>query len=658
MADAKRLVQALLWCVLAVAPVWTAPAAHAISAEEATRVGGDLTVAGKKLAVLRDSGEKVAAAAPGAHRELVAALARIADAAGTRTFANQLAMLALSLAILGALVYALRRLTRRYQLVFRGDALRARGALCQFALDAADRAVVAAAAYLLIETWFHAATLQDLFAIAVLWAAVRWWFAMLLIEALLRPRTPAFRLIAMNDAAARDIKTIVAVTILVGFTGIAVMPVLLRAGLPVPAGQVIALLQGTLVAAGCALALWRYRASHSAPAQTGRLWTGFGATAVVGLWIAWSLSVLVLEFSTYHSFTWSMRIGAFAYLVHALLGLSSQARWVLLVQRSITAAALLAIAILLAETWLVDELKVVAAETWSAVRSSLVSAALTLVAGYVAWRYLYQWTDARLRAPAAGAAGEPVQPASRLTTVLPMLRILAGATILVVTVLLALSQLGVQITPLLAGAGVIGLAISFGAQTLVKDVITGAFFLVDDAFRVGEYIVSGTYKGEVEAITLRSVRLRHHRGSVYTVPFGELRAIQNMSRDWVIDKFSVGITYDSDIEKARKLIKQIGQTLAADPAHAPHILEPLKMQGVEQFGDFAVQLRIKMKTRPGQQFVIRRKANAMIKKAFDANGIKFAFPTVQVAGGSASDGIAAAAQQSLASAQPPPSGSA
>ncbi|MBI1943225.1 MAG: mechanosensitive ion channel family protein, partial [Betaproteobacteria bacterium] len=642
-------------CILGAVLVSAAACARAITVEEATRVGGDLTVAARKLAVLRDSGEKVVAAAPGARRELVGALARITDAAGTRTFAKQAALLALSLAILGALVQAWRRLTRRYQLVFRSDALHARGALGQLALDAAERVAVAAAAYLLIETWFQAATPQDLLAIAVLWAAVRWWFAMLLIEALLRPRTPAFRLIAMSDAAAREVKAIVAVTLMIGFAGIAVMPVLLRAALPIPAGQVIALLQGALVAAGCALALWRYRASHSAPVRSARLWTGFGATAILGLWVAWSLAVLVLEFSTYHAFTWSMRIGALAYLVHALLGLSAQARWLLLVQRSITAAALLAIAILLAETWLVDELKLVAAETWSALRTSLVSAALTLLAGYVAWRYLHQWTEARLRAPAPGAAGEPPQAASRLTTVLPMLRILAGTAILVVTLLLALSQLGVQITPLLAGAGVVGLAISFGAQTLVKDVITGAFFLVDDAFRVGEYIVSGNYKGQVEAITLRSVRLRHHRGSVYTVPFGELRAIQNMSRDWVIDKFSVGITYDSDIEKARKLIKQVGQTLAADPAHAPHILEPLKMQGVEQFGDFAVQVRIKMKTRPGQQFVIRRKANAMIKKAFDANGVKFAFPTVQVAGGSGGEGIAAAAKQSLAPAQPPPS---
>jgi len=108
--------------------------------------------------------------------------------------------------------------------------------------------------------------------------------------------------------------------------------------------------------------------------------------------------------------------------------------------------------------------------------------------------------------------------------------------------------------------------------------------------------------------------------------------VQNQSRDWVIDKLMVGITYDSDIERARKLIKGIGQELAKDPEFAPLIIEPLKMQGVEHFGDFAVQIRMKMMTLPGEQFVIRRKALAMIKKAFDENGIKFAFPTVQVAG--------------------------
>ncbi len=250
-------------------------------------------------------------------------------------------------------------------------------------------------------------------------------------------------------------------------------------------------------------------------------------------------------------------------------------------------------------------------------------------------------------AQAAGdGANSEAGKAMRLRTVLPILRNVSFVTLAVIAVLTALSALGVDIAPMVAGAGVVGIAVGFGAQTLVKDIVSGMFFLFDDAFRVGEYIQSGSNKGTVESFSLRSVRLRHHRGPVYTVPFGELGAVQNMSRDWVIDKLSVGITYDSDPEKARKLIKKIGQDLAADPVLGPDILQPLKMQGIEQFGDFAIQIQMKIMTRPGAQYVLRRKAYAAIKTAFDANGIKFAFPTVQVAGG-ADTAVAAAAQNML-----------
>jgi len=177
------------------------------------------------------------------------------------------------------------------------------------------------------------------------------------------------------------------------------------------------------------------------------------------------------------------------------------------------------------------------------------------------------------------------------------------------------------------------------------------FYLLDDAFRVGEYIQSGNYKGTVEGFSIRSVRLRHHRGPVFTVPFNLLGAVENMSRDWVIDKIAIGVTYDSDLEKARKLIKQIGLELQQDPEFAPLILEPLKMQGVDELGDYAVTIRAKLMTVPGEQFVIRRKAYAMIKKTFDENGIKFAFPTVQVAG-EADATTAAVAQRALELTQP------
>jgi moderate conductance mechanosensitive channel len=214
-----------------------------------------------------------------------------------------------------------------------------------------------------------------------------------------------------------------------------------------------------------------------------------------------------------------------------------------------------------------------------------------------------------------------------------------------------LSALGVDIGPLLAGAGVVGLAVGFGAQTLVKDIISGMFFLLDDAFRVGEYIESGSIRGTVEHISIRSLRLRHHRGALHTIPFGTLDQITNYSRDWVIDKMTVSVTYDTDLDKVKRVVKEVSKQIMADAELAPHLIEPLKMQGVEQFGDFAIQIRLKMMTKPGEQFVIRRRAYAMIKKAFDANGIEFAFPTVTVAGGG--EASAAVAQKGLELVQPP-----
>jgi len=167
---------------------------------------------------------------------------------------------------------------------------------------------------------------------------------------------------------------------------------------------------------------------------------------------------------------------------------------------------------------------------------------------------------------------------------LPIFRNILFVVVIAVAALMALSAMGVQIGPLVAGLGIFGIAVGFGAQTFVRDVMAGMFYLLDDAFRVGEYIQAGNYKGTVEGFSIRSVRLRHQRGAVYTVPFSLLGAVQNQSRDWVIDKLTVGITYDSDIDRARKLIKQIGLDLAKDPEFAPMILEPLKMQGVDALG--------------------------------------------------------------------------
>jgi small-conductance mechanosensitive channel len=241
---------------------------------------------------------------------------------------------------------------------------------------------------------------------------------------------------------------------------------------------------------------------------------------------------------------------------------------------------------------------------------------------------------------------EVAQREARMRTLLPILRNIVGVVLVVLGALMALAAFGVEIGPLIAGAGVVGVAVGFGAQTLVKDVFSGVFYLLDDAFRVGEYVQSGNYKGVVESFSLRSVKLRHHRGPLFTVPFGELGAIQNMSRDWVIDKMVINVAYGSDFDKAKKIVKQIGRELAEDPELGRDIIEPLKMQGVEEFGDYGVTIRLKMMTKPGKQFVLRRRANAMIKKRFDEAGLKFALPMIQVSGDSTAG--AAAAHQAMA----------
>ncbi|MFO0990980.1 MAG: mechanosensitive ion channel family protein [Hyphomicrobiales bacterium] len=260
----------------------------------------------------------------------------------------------------------------------------------------------------------------------------------------------------------------------------------------------------------------------------------------------------------------------------------------------------------------------------------LILAGIILLAANFSWSMLRTLIDQQIARVRAGTV-DP-QQANRFATLLPVLRNFLWAAIAAFAVLMALSELGVEVAPLIAGAGVAGVAIGFGAQTLVKDIISGIFYLVDDAFRVGEYIESGSYKGTVESFSLRSVRLRHNRGPIFTVPFGVLGAVQNMSRDWVIEKLRLTITYDSDVEKARKIIKRIGLELAEDPDLKSVTIEPLKMQGVEDFGDYGVVLTLKLKTKPGQQFQVRRRAMVLIKREFEANGIKFASPSVQVTG--------------------------
>jgi len=256
-----------------------------------------------------------------------------------------------------------------------------------------------------------------------------------------------------------------------------------------------------------------------------------------------------------------------------------------------------------------------------------------LLAADLIWHMVKGLINGRIeRARIEGGDEAALARSGRLMTLLPILRNFLAVLIAAIAVMMVLSGLGVAIGPLIAGAGIFGVAIGFGSQSLVRDVISGVFYMTDDAFRVGEYIQSGSYKGTVESFSIRSVKLRHHRGPIFTVPFGLLGAVQNMSRDWVIDKFLISVNYDTDIAQVKKVVKGVGAALLQDEEFGPHIIETVKMKGVEAFGDYGINLSFAMMTKPGHQSTIRRRAYAMIREAFAANGIGFASPTVQVAG--------------------------
>lgn len=271
------------------------------------------------------------------------------------------------------------------------------------------------------------------------------------------------------------------------------------------------------------------------------------------------------------------------------------------------------------------------------IASMIVDIILISLIFYVIWEIVRISIDSRLSAEgvdeAAATEGEGEgggAARSRAGTLLPLLKGFLAVTLFVVAGMVILSRLGVNIAPLIAGAGVLGLAIGFGAQTLVRDIVSGVFFLADDAFRLGEYVESGRLRGTVEKISIRSLRLRHHRGMIHTVPYGELKSITNYSRDWVIMKLEFRLPFGTDIEQVRKLIKKIGQRMQDDPTYGQYMLAPLKSQGVSRMDESGLVFRAKFSATPGEQFVIRREAYRMIQETLYENGIQFSNYQVSV----------------------------
>jgi small-conductance mechanosensitive channel len=258
---------------------------------------------------------------------------------------------------------------------------------------------------------------------------------------------------------------------------------------------------------------------------------------------------------------------------------------------------------------------------------------LTLLIAFVCWQFAKAYVDRRLQEDMPEddeEMDEGGKGGTRRGTLLVLLRKFILAVLVVMVSLIVLSALGVNIGPLIAGAGIAGIAIGFGAQTLVRDIISGVFFLVDDAFRVGDYIQAGSVRGTVEHISLRSLQLRHHRGMLQTIPFGDMQSVTNYSRDYIIMKLQFRVRYDTDVEKVRKIIKRINAEIQQDEELSHGLLSKIKSQGVREMDDSAMIMRVKFKAIPGEQFVLRREVYRRLQEAFRQGGIEFAHRNVTV----------------------------
>lgn len=233
---------------------------------------------------------------------------------------------------------------------------------------------------------------------------------------------------------------------------------------------------------------------------------------------------------------------------------------------------------------------------------------------------------------------EDPEEVKRAETLGQVFRYIASVIIWLVTGIVVLGELGIAIAPLLGAAGVVGLAIGFGAQSLVKDYFTGIFLLLENQLRQGDVVEIGGKSGIVEEITLRYVQMRDYNGNVHYVPNGGITTVTNMTRGYAQAVIDAGIAYREDIDQALKVMYEVGTELRADPTFSAKILEDIEIAGVNEWGDSAVILRCRFKVAPIEQWGVRREYLRRLKYAFDAAGIEIPFPHLTLYAGQLRDG--------------------
>lgn len=214
----------------------------------------------------------------------------------------------------------------------------------------------------------------------------------------------------------------------------------------------------------------------------------------------------------------------------------------------------------------------------------------------------------------------------RVKTLTGLLRTICLTLLWVVAVVMSLDQVGLDITPILASAGIVGLAVGFGAQNLVRDVINGFFMILENQIRIGDVAVVNGTGGLVEAISFRTITLRDLSGTVHIFPNGTITTLSNMTKEFSFYVMDIGVAYKEDTDRVAAVIKEVAKELQEDPEFGPNILEPIEVLGVDQFADSAVVIKARLKTLPIKQWMVGREYRRRLKKAFDEKGIEIPFP--------------------------------
>ncbi|MBC7950526.1 MAG: mechanosensitive ion channel [Rhodospirillaceae bacterium] len=274
----------------------------------------------------------------------------------------------------------------------------------------------------------------------------------------------------------------------------------------------------------------------------------------------------------------------------------------------------------LAQAWGLDTLGLLSSDTSRRVMASAISISAVLLAALVVWELVSGSIERYLAA--TDHDGNSIARSARARTLLPLIRNALLIVLVVMVSLIVLAELGVNIAPLLAGAGVVGVAIGFGSQTLVKDVITGAFILFEDTISVGDAVKVNGNAGTVEAMSIRAIRLRDNTGSMHTIPFSSVASVVNMSREYAFANIEVSVDWREDTDRVMAVLKDLGAELKADSEIGPLIIDPLEIFGLERFEAQSFVISARFKTLPTRQGAVLREFNRRMKKRFNELGIQ------------------------------------